>query len=162
MESSANPRRYIVLYSADKHRKQTKRWHDGTLVVRANSGSLFGTPPCDLDSDPWDYEAGREKRGYRVAPFVEAVGKVDKVLAGGDEIHTQRHIITIERMLEEGAAGEDNKPVGWARESENSKPPLNRIPKRKRIDEKTEKETAESKRDLIKAKSLSLLDQLSE
>ena len=95
---------YSVLYTADKQKK-SKKWHDGTLKKCSIAGGntvfkLFGTRPCDIDDDPWDYEAGKEKRGYRVTPFVETL-KVNEVEVG-QQIQTARHLITVESLFNEG------------------------------------------------------------
>lgn len=96
---------YRVLYTADKQRK-LKRWHDGTLHIANASasvsskviGNLLGTKPCDIDDDPWDYDAGREKRGYRKTPFVESVKLETDSLQPGEVIETGRHIIEVQEL----------------------------------------------------------------
>lgn len=92
---------YSVLYTTDKHKK-LKKWHDGT-VRRCNLDNgktvfkLFGSRPCDLDDDPWDHEAGREKKGYRVSPLL-GIFKVNG-LEVGQEIQTGKYLITIDSLL---------------------------------------------------------------
>lgn len=115
---------YTILYTADKQKK-FKKWHDGTIRRYSSDGGktifkLFGSRPCDIDDDPWDYEAGREKKGYRVAPFLETL-KVSE-LEVGQQIQTAKHLITIESLLDEDDSDLGDLPVKRMKTSITSLP----------------------------------------
>ena len=110
--TSSPPPSFTALYTSDINRKGTKRWHDGSLKPHKSTNNTFvyklhGTPLCELESDPWDYEKGGERRGWKYTPVLETL-KSSVVVVTGEEIKTSRHMITVGEKI---TASEEEIPT---------------------------------------------------